>query len=82
MISAARGAAGSRSATGGPNGAVVYEGVLEQGKSLHFTLGHTLWVRMGRPANALDVSLGGRLVERPARRPGQRAAHLERRRSA
>ena len=61
MISAARGRCWLSIRNGGPSGAVVYEGVLEQGKSLRFHLGHTLWVRMGRP-NALDVSVGGRLV--------------------
>jgi cytoskeletal protein RodZ len=61
VISAARGRCWLSIRNGGPSGAVVYEGVLEQGKSLRFHLGHTLWVRMGRP-NALDVSVGGRLV--------------------
>ena len=61
VISAARGRCWLSIRNGGPSGAVVYEGVLEQGKSLRFHLGHTLWVRIGRP-NALDVSVGGRLV--------------------
>ncbi len=47
--------------TGGPNGQILYQGVLEQGKALHYTLGHRLWVRMGRPGN-VDISLGADLV--------------------
>jgi hypothetical protein len=61
VISTARGRSWLQIRTGGPTGPVVYEGVLEQGKSLHYTLGQALWVRMGRPDN-LDISLGGRLV--------------------
>jgi hypothetical protein len=47
--------------TGGANGRIVYEGVLAQGKTLHFMLHRGLWMRMGRPAN-LAVSLGGHLL--------------------
>ena len=61
VISAPRGRCWLSVRTGGPNGAVVYEGLLEQGKSLHFGLAHALWVRMGRP-DTLDISLGGKLV--------------------
>jgi len=47
--------------TGGPNGAILFQGVLEQHKTLRFSLGHNLWVRMGRPWN-VDISLGGHRV--------------------
>jgi cytoskeleton protein RodZ len=49
--------------TGSASGPIVYQGVLEQGKSLHFTLRHDLWMRMGAP-DGLDISLDGRLVSR------------------
>lgn len=61
LISTARGRSWLSIRTGGPHGPVVYQGVLEQGKSLHFWLGRSLWVRMGRPGD-LDISVGGRLV--------------------
>jgi cytoskeleton protein RodZ len=61
VISAPRGRCWLSVRSGGPTGPVVYEGTLEQGKSLHFGLAHTLWVRMGRP-DALDITLGGKLV--------------------
>jgi Helix-turn-helix domain/RodZ C-terminal domain len=61
VISTARGRSWLLIRTGGPTGPIVYQGVLEQGKSLYFSLGHPLWVRMGRPDN-VDISLGGRLV--------------------
>ena len=62
LISTARGRSWLSIRTGGPNGAVVYQGVLAQGRSLRFWLGRSLWVRMGRP-NDLDVLVGGRLVQ-------------------
>jgi hypothetical protein len=62
LISTARGRSWLSIRKGGPNGPVVYQGVLEQGKSLHFWLGRALWVRMGRP-NELDISVRGRLVQ-------------------
>jgi transcriptional regulator with XRE-family HTH domain len=61
VISAPRGRCWLSIRRGGPSGTVVYEGVLEQGRSLHLALGHDLWVRMGRP-DAIDISLGGHLV--------------------
>jgi cytoskeleton protein RodZ len=62
VIRASRGRCWLSIRTGGASGAVVYEGVLPQGKALHFSLLHqTLWVRMGRPAS-LDISLGGQPV--------------------
>jgi hypothetical protein len=61
VISAPRGRCWLSIRSGGPTGPVVYEGTLEQGKSLHFGLGRNLWVRMGRP-DTLDISLSGKLV--------------------
>ena len=58
VISAPRGRCWLSVRTGGANGPIVYEGVLEQGKTLHFALKHALWMRMGRPDN-LDISLAG-----------------------
>jgi Helix-turn-helix domain/RodZ C-terminal domain len=63
VISAPRGRCWLSIRTGGANGPIVYEGVLEQGKTLHFTLKHALWMRMGRPDN-LDISLAGRNLHR------------------
>jgi len=60
-ISAPRGRCWLSVRTGGPNGAILFQGVLEQGKALRFTLQHTLWVRMGRPGN-LDITLGSHHV--------------------
>lgn len=48
---------------GGPNGALLYEGVLEQGQVKSFQLQTRLWVRMGRPS-ALDITLAGKAVNR------------------
>jgi transcriptional regulator with XRE-family HTH domain len=61
VISAPRGRCWISVRSGGPTGPVVYEGTLEQGTSLHFGLGHDLWVRMGRP-DTLDITVGGKLV--------------------
>jgi cytoskeleton protein RodZ len=46
---------------GGAGGKVLYEGILEQGRTLRFGLGHKLWMRMGRPS-LLDVRVGGHAV--------------------
>jgi cytoskeleton protein RodZ len=61
-ISAARGRSWLLVRAGGPNGAVLYEGTLEQGQTKRFRLHPRLWVRMGRPS-ALDVTLAGKAVD-------------------
>jgi cytoskeletal protein RodZ len=61
-ISAARGRSWLLVRAGGPNGKVVYEGILEQGQTKRFELQPRLWVRMGRPS-ALDVTLAGKAVD-------------------
>lgn len=57
-ISAPRGRCWLSVREGGPNGAILFEGVLEQGKTLHYPVAHNVWVRMGRPGN-IDITLGG-----------------------
>jgi cytoskeletal protein RodZ len=54
---------------GGPNGQILFQGVLERGKTLRYSLGHRLWVRMGRPVN-VDISLGGDRVNGLPAQPG------------
>jgi hypothetical protein len=53
---------------GGPAGAILWEGVLEQGQAKTFPLRPSLWVRMGAPS-ALDVRVAGRLVSGLAASP-------------
>jgi hypothetical protein len=60
-ISASRGRCWLLVRDGGPNGAVVFEGVLEQGQAKRFRVSSPLWVRMGNPA-ALDITLAGKPV--------------------
>jgi cytoskeletal protein RodZ len=47
--------------SGSATGHVLYEGVLEQGKSLPVTLSPQVWLRIGAPWN-LQIRMGGRLV--------------------
>jgi cytoskeletal protein RodZ len=61
VINAPRGRCWLSVRTGGPNGTILFQGVLEQGKTLRFTLRPALWVRMGRPGN-LDITLGSHRV--------------------
>jgi hypothetical protein len=61
VLSAARGRSWVSVRVGGANGRVLFQGILEQGKTLRFGLKDHLWVRMGRPW-LLDVRLGGRTV--------------------
>jgi cytoskeleton protein RodZ len=60
-ISATRGRCWLLVRAGGPNGALLYEGILEQGQVKSFQLQTRLWVRMGRPS-ALDVTVAGKPV--------------------
>jgi cytoskeleton protein RodZ len=60
-ISATRGRCWLLVRTGGPNGTVLFEGVLEQGQAKRFPIASRLWVRMGRP-DALDIKVAGKLV--------------------
>jgi hypothetical protein len=43
----------------GATGAVVYQGVLQQGQTLPLTLAPRVWLRVGAPWN-LDVTVAGR----------------------
>lgn len=69
VISARRGRSWLLIRTGSSSGPILFEGILEQGKTLHYTLQHALWVRMGRPTN-LDISLGGHTVTGLRAAPG------------
>jgi cytoskeleton protein RodZ len=60
-ITAARGRCWLLVRAGGPNGTVLFEGVLEQGQAKRFPVASRLWVRMGRP-NVLDIMLAGKPV--------------------
>jgi hypothetical protein len=46
---------------GSATGAVVYEGVLAPGASVHIQVSRSLWMRVGRPPH-LRVLLGGRSI--------------------
>jgi cytoskeleton protein RodZ len=61
VIAAPRGRSWLSVRTGGPNGSILFQGVLEQGRTLRFASRHDMWVRMGRPWN-VDIVLGGRRV--------------------
>jgi len=67
-ITAARGRCWVSVRTGGPQGAVLFRGILQKGTTLRYTLAHRLWVRMGRP-RTLDIALGTRLVKGLPRLP-------------
>ena len=68
-ITASRGRCWLSVRAGGPNGQILFQGMLEQGKTLHYTLGNRIWVRLGRPTN-VDISLGGRRVNGLPVQPG------------
>ncbi|MBX5475019.1 MAG: DUF4115 domain-containing protein [Thermoleophilia bacterium] len=61
VLSAARGPVWLLVRAGGPTGAVIYEGTLQQGQTLPVRLAPRVWFRVGAPWN-LDVRVGGRLV--------------------
>jgi cytoskeletal protein RodZ len=61
VLNAARGRSWISVRVGDATGKVLYQGILEQGKTLRFGVKQKLWVRMGRPS-LLDVRLAGRIV--------------------
>jgi len=61
LFSATRGRCWLLIRNGGPNGAMVFEGVLEQGQAKRFRVSGRLWVRIGRP-DVLDIRVAGRVV--------------------
>jgi hypothetical protein len=61
LITASRGRCWLLVRAGGPNGTILYEGILQPGQSQRFRLARRLWVRMGKPS-ALDIRVGGKLV--------------------
>jgi cytoskeleton protein RodZ len=68
VISAARGRSWLLVRAGGPNGTKLYEGVLEQGKTMTFPVKTQLWVRMGRPW-VVDVHVGSRSLGSQSQSP-------------
>jgi len=68
VVSASRGRCWLLVRSGGPNGAVLWEGVLEQGQVKRFPLRTSVWVRMGAPS-ALDLRIAGRAVSGLAASP-------------
>ena len=54
---------------GSASGAVLFEGVLEQGKTLPVELSPQVWVRVGAPWN-LQIRLGGRVLRGLPAHPG------------
>ena len=67
-ITATRGRSWLLVRTNGPNGAVLFEGNLDQGLTKRFTVATKLWVRMGRPW-VLDVHVGSRAVSETSGSP-------------
>jgi cytoskeleton protein RodZ len=61
VLTASRGRCWLLVRSSGPTGAVVWEGMLEQGRTKTFALHPSVWVRMGAPS-ALDVQVSGRPV--------------------
>jgi cytoskeleton protein RodZ len=61
VLTATRGRVWLLVRSGGPAGKVLFEGILEQGKTLPLVVVPRVWIRVGAPL-ALDVRLGGRLV--------------------
>jgi cytoskeleton protein RodZ len=61
VLTATRGRVWLLVRSGGPTGKILFEGTLEQGKTLPLAVVPRVWIRVGAPS-ALDVRLGGRLV--------------------
>jgi cytoskeleton protein RodZ len=61
VLSATRGRVWLLVRSGGPAGKILFEGILEQGKTLPLLVVPRVWIRVGAPL-ALDVRLGGRVV--------------------
>jgi len=61
VITAARGPCWLSVHAGGPQGALLFEGILSQGATKRFSLTHAIWVRMGRPS-VLDMRVAGKAV--------------------
>jgi len=61
VLTATRGRCWLLVRSGGPTGAVLWEGTLEQGRTKTFRLRPNVWVRMGAPS-MLDLRVGGRPV--------------------
>jgi len=68
VIQATRGRSWLYVRDGGPNGTKLYEGVLEQGKTMTFPVATQLWVRMGRPW-VIDIHVGNRSLGSQSQSP-------------
>lgn len=61
VLVATRGRVWLQVRAGGANGKLLYEGTLDQGKSLPVQLSPKVWLRVGAPWN-LDVKIGGKVA--------------------
>ena len=61
VLSAARGRVWMQVRSGSSTGTVIFEGILEQGRTLPVSLSPRVWLRVGAPWN-LDVKIGGRVA--------------------
>ncbi|HVS85848.1 MAG TPA: RodZ domain-containing protein [Gaiellaceae bacterium] len=68
-LSATRGRVWLQVRAGSATGKVLFEGILEQGKTLPVSLSPRVWVRVGAPWN-LDVRLGGKIATGLPSQPG------------
>ncbi|HET7566481.1 MAG TPA: RodZ domain-containing protein [Gaiellaceae bacterium] len=69
VLIATRGRVWLQARSGSSRGALLYEGVLEQGKTLPLKLSPKVWLRIGAPWN-LDVKIGGKLAAGLPAQPG------------
>jgi transcriptional regulator with XRE-family HTH domain len=65
VLTAARGSCWISVKSGSSSGTTVYEQTLQQGQTVRFGLGHTLYIRFGAPWN-VDATLAGRTVQLPS----------------
>jgi cytoskeleton protein RodZ len=61
LVTAAKGRSWLSVRAYGPNGALLFQGFLEQGTARRFALRHAVWLRMGRP-DVLEVQVAGHVV--------------------
>lgn len=69
VLVASRGRVWLQARSGSAHGALIFEGVLERGKTLPLILSPRVWLRVGAPWN-LDVKIGGKLASGLPARPG------------
>ena len=61
VLKATRGRSWLQVRADGPNGALLFQGFIDQGTTKRFALDHAVWMRLGRP-DLLDLNVAGRLV--------------------